>query len=420
MISLPSGVTSGILPLVLAPTVFIFLATIVAAVMAYGTDPRWGAIDSGLSVITFSRKLQWPLATFAVVLCLAVVAMVVAGKRRAWWLIGLAPVVALFAHTFKLGPTAGLTVVENPTFVDAADTMNIAADDYVVGVVFNEKALAFPYATLFNAPVVVHTDRDQKLLLLWNAYANVATAFSVDRSVRSGELDLVSSPANALLVYNTRNGQFINGITGKTPLGETPTGVRNSVSTVTTTWRQWLAAHRDTKVVLTTGQPTGPTSPLVRAYPLPRRLENEPDEIVTMVHAEVPVAIAEESMPTVPANFNAGDTRVLLLPRAVTGNQPRAFDRAVKDDLFPAFNVTTPDEKTGPLLIDADSGSLWNFTGRATTGPLKGEQLRPLGVSTGVDFRVMKYWYPQLTLVTPEAPPAIKPPQVEPATRRQR
>lgn len=401
----------------LAPAIFIFLATLLAGVMAYGTDPRWGAVDGGLSVICVTRRLQWPLATVAVVLCLAVIALVVSGKRRAWWLIGLAPVVALFAHTFKIGPLAGLTVVENPAFVDAADAMAIDAEDYVVGVVFNEVPLAFPYAALFNAPLVVHTDRDQRLMLVWNAYANLATAFSVDRSIRAQELDLVSMPANALLVYNTRNGQFFNGVTGQTPDGERPTGVKRAIPTVTTTWRQWLAAYPNTKIVLTTGAASGPTVPLVRAYPMPKRLDDEPDTVVTIVGAAVPAAIRESAMPFGPVNFSAGETKGLLLPGPLVGGQPRAFERLVKDDLFPAFNVTTPDAKRGTMLIDADSGTLWTLDGRATVGPLKGEQLRPLVVSCGLDYRVMKYWLPQLTLVTPESAPNIKPPTPEPPAR---
>jgi hypothetical protein len=405
---------------VLAPTVFIFLATLAAGVMAYGTDPRWGAIEGGVSLICLSRRLQWPLATAAVVLCLAVVALVVAGKRRAWWLIGLAPVIALFAHTFKIGPLAELSVVENPTFVDAADAMAIGADDYVVGVIFNETPLAFPYAALFNAPIVVHTDRDQRLLLVWNAYANLATAFSVDRTIRAQELDPVSMPANALLVYNTRNGQFINGVTGQTPSGERPAGVRRVMPTVATTWRQWRAAHPATKVVLTTGAASGPTVPLVRAYPLPKRLNDEPDAVVTIVTATRPAAIAETAMPVGPVNFTAGETKVLLLPGPLVGGQSRAFDRQVKEDLFPAFNVTTADAKTGAMLIDADSGTLWTLDGRAMVGPLKGEQLRPLPVASGLDFRVMKYWFPQLTMVTPERAPTIKPTAPERTAPRNR
>ncbi|HLL91002.1 MAG TPA: hypothetical protein VK324_17005, partial [Tepidisphaeraceae bacterium] len=90
------------------------------------------------------------------------------------------------------------------------------------------------------------------------------------------------------------------------------------------------------------------------------------------------------------------------------------------------FGVTVPDEKRGPMLIDADSQSLWTLDGRATAGPLKGEQLRAVDVDWGLDWRVMKFWFPAMELVTPDAPPRITPQQkegpegVRPKPRRKR
>lgn len=390
----------------LAPLSFLILATLTAGAVAYGTHPGWATWTWGMDVIYAARRLQWPLMTASIVFCMAVIALVVAGRRRAWWLIGLAPVLALFAHAFTAGPTAGWTIVEDPTFVEATEAISIADDDFVVGLSIADESYAYPYAALFSSPVILQPDRERRIMLIWNAYANKMTAAIVDRAVKARELDLVSTAANGLLVYNSRYGQFINGITGQTNKGEKPIGFRGTMQTYKMPWKRWRALHPTTKVMLPVNV-TGPTQPLVPAFPLPQKMQGEPSQIVTIVATSQPAAIAEEAL-RAPANFTSGETKALLLPAGMIG-VPRAFDRQLKDDLFPAFNTVVPDEKRGTMLIDTDSQTLWTLDGRATAGPLKGEQLKPLTVDAGLDFRVMKFWMPTLTLITPDAPPTIEP-----------
>jgi hypothetical protein len=395
---------------VLAPVTFLLLALLTACLVAYGTDASWASVNGGIEFIYLMRRLQWPLVAASLVFCVALIGLVVAGKRRAWWLIGLAPVLALFVHQFATGSIAGWTVVEDPPFVDAREAVSVVGDeDYVVGLVFGETAFAYPYASLFTSPVVLQSDREKRLLLIWSAYANKATALITDRSINARDLDLVSSPANALVVYNTRYGQFINGITGRTEKNEKPAGVKSKVQAYKLLWRQWRTVYPSTKVMLPSGA-KGPSSPIAPAYPMPRDAGAPTDtKMITLVATTQPAAVAQADLTRpVPVNFIAGSARVLLLPAALTG-VPVAFDRSVKGDLFPAFNVVTPDEKRGTMLIDADSQSLWTLTGKATTGPLKGEQLKPIAVEDHLDLRVMKFWMKDLTIVTPESPPAIRP-----------
>ena len=85
----------------LLPVALLFFAIVSAAVVAYGTNPdlaRFG--ETGVQAIMLCRRMQWPMVTLSVVLCVIVIALVIAGKRRAWWLIDLAPVLALFLHRF--------------------------------------------------------------------------------------------------------------------------------------------------------------------------------------------------------------------------------------------------------------------------------------------------------------------------------
>ncbi|MEO6436596.1 MAG: hypothetical protein ABIP55_12670 [Tepidisphaeraceae bacterium] len=104
---------------VLLPLILTFLAALSAAVMAYGTDPRWATHGWGLDLIMTSRRLQWPLIALTMVLCLALLGLVISGRRRVWWLIGLLPVLALFGHRFVTGPVSRYDVVDEPVFVAA-------------------------------------------------------------------------------------------------------------------------------------------------------------------------------------------------------------------------------------------------------------------------------------------------------------
>src|SRR5271155_4920657 len=60
-------------------------------------------------------------STIKIVACLALIVLVVAGKKRAWWLVGLAPIVALLAHRFALDPNNAFAVNDQDRRLPGAD-----------------------------------------------------------------------------------------------------------------------------------------------------------------------------------------------------------------------------------------------------------------------------------------------------------
>ena len=124
----------------------------------------------------------------------------ISGKRRAWWLIGLAPVLALFAHRFTAGPSAAFAVYEDPTFVAAVDATFLGPDDYVVGLQFQDDWYAYPYATLFHYPVVAQANHDKRMLLMWSPFANRANAVNITRDLRGRHLVMVKGRPEKLEV----------------------------------------------------------------------------------------------------------------------------------------------------------------------------------------------------------------------------
>ena len=370
--------------------------------MAYGTHSDWAQFEHGLTLITLTRRLQWPLVALSLVLCIALIALVIAGKRRAWWLIGLAPVMALFVHRFTAGPAAPFAVLDEPIFVSAAEATFLQEDDHIVGLEFQDEYYAYPYATLFHYPAVAQADHDKRMLLMWSPYANRAMAVHVDRDLRARELDVVSMPAGALLLYNTRIGQFINGLTARRMDGSLPHGFHGPIHTTRTTWRAWRTEHPDTRVLVAPGGTTagGPTTPIQPRPKMPPIESDVPaDRLIALVATTQPAAVLPEELSANPINLNAGDTPVFVFRDPV--GVARGFDRHVDVDLMPPFRTARGAGRKGAAFIDAYTDTAWTLAGVAMDGEMKGHKLTPVPVEEELTWGVMKYWYPKLELHHP-------------------
>jgi len=394
---------------VFLPLLFILLAAAPAFVVAYGTDPRWMQYQHGFELILFSRKFQWPLVSLSLIACVGLLALIVSGRKRAWWLIGLAPVLALFGHRFAVMPEVGaMTTVENPTFVPAAHASFVHDDDYVVGLHFGDTYYAYPYAQLYQTPVVVQADHEKRLMLIWSAYANRALAITIHRDLHARDLDIVSTPANALLLYNTRLGQFINGLTGMTVKGEKPAGFGSEISALKMPWSQWRQLHADTSVlapISNTHAPVlAPTKPLTATCPMPPMILEHPfDMRVALVGDVDPIAIESSEIGSAPLNLKLNSLPVLVF-RDESSHTVRAYSRQLKPDVLPQFvRNTNPRKHPNATFVDVDTASGWNADGVWVDGDkdFKGKKLDHVLIEDGLSWGVLKYWYPQLNLEKP-------------------
>ena len=390
---------------VFVPVLLLFLATLAAAVMAYGTNAAWAQYAHGFEFILFARRFQWPMATLSLLFCVTLLGLIISGRKRAWWLIGLGPVLALFVHRFASDPGRSFLVVEDPKFVAAAEATFVADDDWVVGLTFADHQYAYPYAALFGTPVVIHADHDRRVAVVWSAYANRAVAAEVGRDLRGADLEVVSTPANALLVYNSRLGQFINGVTGLTPDGETPAGFRERVPVTKSTWKTWRTRHPETKVLapVASNYATAPRAAIRPTNPMPPVISDLPAETrVAVVGTRQPIAARSDQLaPGNPANLKADDVPVLLL-RDPSDGTLRAYERRV-DDLRPRFDRNTGKRRPKAVMIDADTGAGWDENGRAVDGPaeVRGKRLPHAIAEDGLYWEVMKHWHPSMQLVAP-------------------
>ncbi len=376
--------------------------------MAYGTHPLWAKYSHGLEIILWSRRLEWPLIAFTLVMCVALLVLIVTGKRRAWWLIGLAPILALFAVKFHVKAGLELNVTDTPAFVSADKETNLNDNTFVVGLTFDDQAYAFPFPILFNTPGVIVQNRDKKVMLMWSPDANRAVACRVDLDVRARDLEVVSTPANSVLLYNSRLGEFIVGVTARTPHGETPAGIKQQLPVTKTTWSRWRAMYPETVVMtpppgVSAGAFTPPEQPILPRFPMPNISAGvDPEMRVAIVQTTKPAAIVASALTDEPANLMFGDDPVLLL-RDGPGGPVRAYERRIDGDLFVRLKPYHNVKKPLAVFADSSTNSLWTKGVMATEGgpEVKGKKLNRIPVEDDLYWGVMKYWYPELQLYRP-------------------
>ena len=396
---MPSGINRLVLKSPLVPFAVIVLATAASAAVAYGTNADLAAYRHGLEIIMNVRRLQWLLAAAAVVLSLGLIGLVVSGRHRVFWLVGLAPVLGLFFVRF--GPqTDAFRVIENPVYLAADEVSTLEPDEWVVGVVHDEESYAFPYAVLYGNPMVVQTTRDKKLAVIWSPFANVARVFLLDRDVRARDFDVVGMPVNATLLYNAKFGEFINGITGLNQrTGAAPTGFSPPIASVQTTWATWKKSHPTTKMMLpgerTTKLPPG--RPLLPRYPIPGEPAATSALPVVIIHGEQPIALPRDEVKRL-QNLSAGKMPVLVVRDA---NDVTAFSRIVQDDLRPRFMPNSDMKRKNVVYVDSDTNTGWSINGYAIDGDFMKEHahLQRLRVDGATYWGVMKYWYPSLKML---------------------
>jgi hypothetical protein len=322
-------------------------------------------------------------------------------------------VLLLFYHRITTGPAAGVSSISDPVMVQASAVPDEPPDELVVGIDIDNQPMAFAYSALWRTPVVVVNFRDRRVVLFWSAFANRATAFFTTRELRAADLDIVSSPDNALLVCNSRLGEFINGLTGRTPADQIPTSIREPVPILKTTWQKWKALHPDTKLMTGAVAITAPDSPQLNLPGHDPQLKST--RRICLIAATQPIAVPSEMITNRPLNLVSGQTAILLV--RIDGIA-KAFSRELPGDLVPRFAPASDVKKPAVFWTDLDTNSKWSAAGTFVDGDkqLKGVTLTPIHLEDDLYWNVMKFWYPNLHLATGEelAAALAAPPQAIP------
>ena len=85
--------------------------------------------------------------------------------------------------------------------------------------------------------------------------------------------------------------------------------------------------------------------------------------------------------------INTIDTTPIFVALGEDNKSVRVFDRRVDERTLEFFvKAPTGNEATPLQLVDAETGSTWDFSGKGISGPLAGKQLRKIAV-------LKDYWF---------------------------
>jgi len=395
---------------VLVPLLLICGAAGSAAIVAYGTSSELAWYAHGIDIIILSRRLEWPMVALSLALCAALLGVAIAGRCNIWWLLGLGPVLALFIRGFASAYHPPITLLDAPPFVSINQVAEIqpaaiqTQDEYIVGFVFDGKPYALPYHQLARWPLILISAFDKRALVIWSMTANCAVVLPLDRDTSPREIEVVSRPADSLLLFDSRLGQFIVGVTGRTVHGDKPAGFGTPLIAQTMPFADWIGEHPDTLVMdASSNDGTTMTSPALPSIRFHVPIGGPGGQTrIAMFPTSQPAAVLSDVELDRPLNIQAGD-KSLLLERDPRTRMLRAFDRHLKEDLFLTLKpILRPMRKHPEIaLVDSESESHWTLDCRAVDGPLKGERLREVPIEDGLYWGVMKFWLPDLKLVSP-------------------
>ena len=279
--------------------------------------------------------------------------------------------------------------------------------DLVLGYVGKAAAYAYPVKML-NFHEIVNDVIDGAPLLI--TYCPLcASGVVYDRQLDEEVLLFGNTSAlyeNDLVMYDHQTGSYWFQVGGEAIVG-TLTGKRLSpLPSVTMPWDQWLELHPDTRV-LSRDQRSGRASSYdrdpfqgyarrvddlnfpfsVSAEKLDDRLR--PSALVLSVQvADEEKAYPLEDLGDAAVNDTVGGKPVVVFSRA-QGPTASAFSPQADGRLL-TFQL-----QEGQVR-DQETGSRWDFSGRAVEGPLEGQQLEPLPTRRA-------FWF-SLSLALPKIP----------------
>ncbi|MBI4420336.1 MAG: DUF3179 domain-containing protein [Gemmatimonadetes bacterium] len=285
----------------------------------------------------------------------------------------------------------GIPALNRPGLVDADAASFLRSEDRVLGMEMNGAARAYPLLVLWWHEAVNDTLGGTPVLVTYCPLTGSGLAFDprIDGPPRSFGISGLLFENNMIMFDRETNSLWNQLLLGAQcgPAGGTEL---KRLPVVETTWDQWRTWHPQTTVVSTgTGytRPYGeyPYGDYARpdnayrlfpgsAYSTARR----PKELVLGVQdGTAEVAYPLDALRLRGLTVVVNDTlngRPIVVTYSDLARAAWAFDRRL-DDRTLTFSVR---ESPSELLVDAETGSSWDLSGRAVTGPLAGRRLRPL------------------------------------------
>ena len=284
---------------------------------------------------------------------------------------------------------------DDPEMVTAPSADHMRADDYVIGLVFNGSARAYPLWVVDNYHVVNDTVGDERFFLASCERCQSGAAFVAEVAGNPERAPVFRSVGflNAtLLLKDLRSGSHWIHYEG-VGLDRKAAGLRLPwIPTLHLEWADWVALHPDTLVMVPPQDPTHPDArhghgreelfaragmdpgfiativgPLDNSYP-----ENE--MVLGITGADGSSAYPLREVQREGGVVNTHDSRRPIT--ILAGPRDDDFTMAAYDRQVAGFTLTL--SRDGETFVDAETGSTWTIEGRAISGALQGQSLTPV------------------------------------------
>lgn len=307
----------------------------------------------------------------------------------------------------------GIPALNRPGLVAAPSATFLRDEDRVLGLEINQSARAYPLLVLWWHEIVNDTLGGEPVLVTYCPLTGSGLAFDpkIDGPPRSfGVSGLLFE--NNLIMFDRETNSLWNQLLLGAQCGPARGAALKRLAVTETTWGQWRAWHPRTTTV---GTNTGHSRPYgqypygdyarpdnsSRLFPgSPYSAARRPKELVLGVHdGDVSAAYPLDALHlrglTVAVNDTLNGSPILV---TYTGlhRSAAAFDRRLDDRVL---TLSVPEPSAG-VLVDAETGSSWDLTGRAVAGPLEGRRLRPLADAYTLFWFAWSIFHPDTRLRT--------------------
>ena len=281
-------------------------------------------------------------------------------------------------------PKDGIPSIDHPRFAgsDTWDELQYDDDNLVIGVEVNGIRRAYPFQVLVWHEIVNDVIDDKALLITYCPLCGTGIVFERYIDDEPVEFGVSGKLYNSdMLMYDRKTDSYWAQVTGTAVVGELTGAVLPLYPMKIMTWGDWKETFPDSEVLTTA---TGfmrdyGRDPYLGYYESSAvwftvsatddRLHMK--ERVTGVEVEGPAfgAYADDQIIDFgPVNDFVGETPLLVVADAHSGNSVRVFDREMDGQIL-TFRLS------GDGLEDEETGSTWTFAGEAVSGELAGTAL---------------------------------------------
>ena len=306
--------------------------------------------------------------------------------------------------------------IYQPAYGDPDDIPWLRSSDLVMGYVSGSTASAYPIKVLNFHELVNDVIDDVPVLITFCPLCASGVVFSRELDGRTLIFGNTSALFQAdLVMFDHQTGSYWFQVAGEAIVGEL-TGARlDLLPSVTMTWGEWKALYPETRLLAgTANDPTlffstafqrDPFSGLQDqvnrdrfSFPvdedrLDRRLQSG-ELVLTVEVGDAATAYPLDRIGDAAVNDQIGGQPVVVFSRV--GNLAAAAFSPVVDGQTLTFDYRAADQS----FVDRQTGSAWDASGRASSGPLAGTQLERLDTRRAFWFSIA-IAFPEINLYLP-------------------